>query len=209
MEGSHLEKINYFCRELVDFLLLNLLWIGCTLLGLIAFGWAPSTVALLTVLRDKIMKNEKGGAVSVFWSTYKAEFKKANLIGIIIMFFAFIIYVNRSNFVVQEGQFFAVLYMLSTIAKWVLAIVTLYVFPMYVHYDTNILSYFSKSLTIIVLKPFMALCMALWCWIMYSLFAVLPGILPVVGIALFAYGIMAINFQLFMKNDRKLKSNEN
>lgn len=209
MEGSHLEKINYFCRELLDFLLLNLSWIGCTLLGLFVLGWAPSTVALFTVLRDKIMKNEKGGVVSVFWKTYKSEFKKSNIIGVVIVFFAFVIYVNRSNFMVQEGQIFAVLYMLSTIAKWVLLAVTLYIFPMYVHYSTDILNYFSKSLTIIILKPIMAVCVALWCWIMYSLFITIPGIFPVIGISLFAYGIMAINYQLFMRNDKKLKANEN
>lgn len=205
MSNLSLEKIYGVAVEIYELLILNILWIGCTLLGGIIFGWAPSTVALLTILRDKIMKKENGSISKKFWRIYRDEFKRINIISIVIMILSFMVYVNRSNFQVQSGTFYYGMYILSTFGKWAIIAITLVIFPIYVNYNMSIKEYFMKSILIIIMRPLVLICIALWCWVFYSVFVMIPGVLPVFGIALFGYGIMAVSYQFFRKNEERLK----
>jgi len=201
------EKISYFCGEVFDFFILNICWISGTLLGGLIFGYAPSTIALFTVLRDKIMAAEKRGVASTYWMIYKKEFKKGNLLGMIVTLFACVIYINQANFKVDEDHFFVILTTISTMAQWLLILVILYLFPMYVHYETTLTNYIRFSFSFVFLKPHITFFLALWCWLIYSLFVIIPGLIPFFGVSLLAFGIMAINYQLFMRNETDLRAN--
>ena len=205
MSNLSLEKIYGVAVEIYEFVILNILWMVCTLLGGIVLGWAPSTVALLTILRDKIMKKENGSITKKFWKIYREEFKRINIIAIVIMILSFMVYVNRSNFQVQSGAFYYGMYILSTFGKWAIIAMTLILFPIYVNYNMSIKEYFIKSISIIIMRPLVLICIALWSWVAYSAFIMLPGVLPVLGIALFGYGIMAVSYQFFRRNEERLK----
>lgn len=205
MSNLSLEKIYGVAVEIYEFVILNILWMVCTLLGGIVLGWAPSTVALLTILRDKIMKKENGSITKKFWKIYREEFKRINIIAIVIMILSFMVYVNRSNFQVQSGAFYYGMYILSTFGKWAIIAMILILFPIYVNYNMSIKEYFIKSISIIIMRPLVLICIALWSWVAYSAFIMLPGVLPVLGIALFGYGIMAVSYQFFRRNEERLK----
>jgi len=204
MNSSFFEKISFFCVEVFDFIILNIFWLIGTLLGGIFFGYAPSTIALFTVLRQKIMADEKAGTATIFWRTYKKEFIRGNFLGIFLTLIFFISYINQSNFQVYEESIFIILTTLSKIARWIFLLAILYIFPMYVHYETNLANYFSKSLTLTFLRPHITFFLAVWCWLMYSIFLAIPGLIPFFAISISAFGIMIINYHFFMKNEANL-----
>jgi len=208
MKSTTMEKIYHFCELIFNFFILTFCWGLGTLLGAVVFGWAPSTVSLLSVSRDKITGNEKGNTAAVFWKVYKREFKKANKIGIIFSFFAYITLINRANFYAQYGTLFSLLALFSQIAQWILLGLALYLFPMYVHYEADLKTYFSRSFSFLLFRPLYTASLAIWCWALFSFAVTLPAIALFFGISLFAYGVMAINYQLYRRNEDFLNAGE-
>ncbi|MDL4842065.1 YesL family protein [Aquibacillus rhizosphaerae] len=98
--GTFSGGIFSFCNWIYRLAYLNILWIGFTLLGGVVFGIFPSSVALLSVLRQFIQKKEPI-IFSTFWSYYKKEFKNSNKIGVIIGIIGFLIVFNL-NFLHQN-----------------------------------------------------------------------------------------------------------
>lgn len=200
-------KLTDFYMEFADFVILNLLWIGGTILGFIIFGWAPSTVALLTIMRDKIRHTEHGGSiVKHFFKIYKSEFKKANYIGLIITVLFAMSYINKKNFDLQPEFIFSVLSFISACIMIFLFGICLYVFPLYVHYNMPLKQYITKAAAFLVLRPVVTIILALWCWLIFSGIHLMPGLVPVLLVSVFAYGNMAITYQFFMRNEERLKT---
>lgn len=200
-------KLTDFYMEFSDFVILNLLWIGGTILGGVILGWAPSTVALLTIMRDKIQHTESGAStVKRFFRLYKSEFKNANYIGIILTLLFAMSYINKKNFDLQPEFIFSVLSIISICIIIFLFGICLYVFPLYVHYNIPMKQYIPKAATFLVLRPIVTILLALWCWLMFSGIHLIPGLVPVLFFSVFAYGNMAITYQFFMRNEDRLKA---
>lgn len=200
-------KLTDFYMEFSDFVILNLLWIGGTILGGVILGWAPSTVALLTIMRDKIQHTESGAStVKRFFRLYKSEFKNANYIGIILTLLFAMSYINKKNFDLQPEFIFSVLSIISICIIIFLFGICVYVFPLYVHYNIPMKQYIPKAATFLVLRPIVTILLALWCWLMFSGIHLIPGLVPVLFFSVFAYGNMAITYQFFMRNEDRLKA---
>lgn len=199
------DKILKLTEIIIDFVVLNIMWFAGCVLGGVIFGWAPSTVALLTVLRSKITKKDYYGIVRPFMKTYKKEFIKSNKLGIVIMVFLIIVSINKANFEVQSGQIFVVLSTVSSIAKVIIFGICLYMFPLYVHYDIDLKSCFMKALNLLIMRPFVTVCIVLWSFLVYSIIGMIPGLIAIFGISIYCYGIMAINYQFYMRNEQRLK----
>ena len=187
-----------------SFFTLSFCWVIGTLLGGVIFGWAPSTTAVLSVLRDQMMEREKF-AFSAFIKAYKLNFKQANKIGIIIMIFALIIFINHRNFDAQEETIFAVLSGLTTVMGWILIGITLYVFPLHIHYDVTLKKAFSQSFAFLIFRPLYTIILGIWTWIIFSITFMIPGLILFFGVAIFCYGWMAISYQMFRRNEDYLE----
>lgn len=74
---------------------INLLWIGSALIGLIVFGIFPATVAMFTVIRHLLLKDTTGKQIlKTFALTYKREFFKSNVIGLIFTAIGYLLYLD-------------------------------------------------------------------------------------------------------------------
>src|SRR5690625_3277783 len=73
---------------------LNILWFLFTLMGLLIFGVFPATVAMFTIMRKWIMGEKHIHINKLFWTTYKSEFMKSNLIGVIFIVIGSILYLD-------------------------------------------------------------------------------------------------------------------
>jgi len=207
MSISTTEKIYHISELVFSFFILNLCWLLGTLLGGIALGWAPSTTAVLSVLRDHIMEKEKF-ALPAFIKAYKTNFKQSNQIGLTIMLFALIIFINRKNFAAQEETIFAILSGLTTVASWILIGISLNIFPIHVHYETTIKNAFIQSFSFLIFRPHYMFLIGIWTWIIFSFVFLIPGIALFFGISIFGYGLMAITYQMFRRNEEYLKHEE-
>lgn len=205
MGGLSFQKIMKITEEITEFVMLNAMWFIGFILGGGVFGWAPSTVALLSVLRNKITKNEYYGVIRSFWMIYKKEFIKANKLGILCMIFLIITTINKSNFDMQPEMIFRILSNMSLIARIIVFGVILYIFPLYVHYNMDFKKYFIKSLSLLFAKPIVTLAIILWNLLVYLVITKIPGLIAIFGISIYFYGIMAINYQFYMRNEQKLR----
>lgn len=201
------EKILKVSEIIMNFLILNIMWFSCTALGLVFFGWAPSTVALLTIVRDKIMNKEDSdyNIIKYFWKVYRKEFIKANILGSAILILFIMVSINKMNFELQTGIIFKLLTIISIIAKVIICTIPLYMFPLYVHYGMDLKQYFIKAITLFFGRPFVTCCIGLWTVLVLAIIRLMPGLIAIFGVSIYFYGIMAINYQFFMRNEERLK----
>jgi len=205
MTGLSFEKIIKITEFITEFVMLNVMWFAGCVLGGVIFGWAPSTVALLAVIRNKIMKKEYYGVVRSFWATYKKEFIKSNALGIVCMLFLVIVSINKINFDSQPEGIFTILSVISTVVRVLICGIILYMFPLYVHYNMDLKEYFIRALNLLIVKPFVTICIVLWTLLVYVIIMKIPGLIAIFGVSVYFYGIMAINYQFFMRNEQRLK----
>ena len=205
MTGLSFEKIIKITEFITEFVMLNLMWFAGCVLGGVIFGWAPSTVSLLAVIRNKIMKKEYYGVVRSFWATYKKEFIKSNALGIVCMLFLVIVSINKINFDSQPEGIFTILSVISTVVRVLICGIILYMFPLYVHYNMDLKEYFIRALNLLIVKPFVTICIVLWTLLVYVIIMKIPGLIAIFGVSVYFYGIMAINYQFFMRNEQRLK----
>jgi len=205
MTGLSFEKIIKITEFITEFVMLNVMWFAGCVLGGVIFGWAPSTVALLAVIRNKIMKKEYYGVVRSFWATYKKEFIKSNALGIVCMLFLVIVSINKINFDSQPEGIFTILSVISTVVRALICGIILYMFPLYVHYNMDLKEYFIRALNLLIVKPFVTICIILWTLLVYVIIMKIPGLIAIFGVSVYFYGIMAINYQFFMRNEQRLK----
>lgn len=124
-----IEKLNRALNKVLNLVLLNFLWIGGTLLGLILFGIGPSTLAVLSVIREWFRGNDDSSTFKTFVKYYKMYLKEGTILTLIygvvgLILVVDFIYVTSWEFKVFFGVMLF-LYALSLV----------YIFPIVVHYD--------------------------------------------------------------------------
>ncbi|SHM56366.1 YesL family protein [Gracilibacillus kekensis] len=118
---------------------LNILWIVFSLLGLLAVGFFPATIAMFAVERKWIRGNTSFAILPYFWVVYKNNFKQANVIGFPFVLLFILIYFNL-YFTQVMNHFIGNLFFFFLFAiLFLVAIVFLYVFPTYIHYDVRMI----------------------------------------------------------------------
>ncbi|MED4040800.1 YesL family protein [Niallia taxi] len=142
-----------FCEWVTRLAYLNLLWGLFTLCGLVVFGIGPSTVAMYSVSRQWLLGNTDIRIFSSFFAAFKQEFRKANLLGFILLGLAAIFYVDFKimESMNEETSVMAII-LLSLLL--VFTVLLLFVFPVYVHYDIPLVSTFKYAFLIGFTKPF-------------------------------------------------------
>ncbi|CAM4005193.1 YesL family protein [Lederbergia lenta] len=187
---------------------LNILWIGSTLLGGIVFGWAPSTVALFTVIRKWIMKDANLSIYRTYKEAFKKEFLKANGLGLIMAAVGLILTINIQYFVNQVGILFFTLKFFTFFIVIIYLATALILFPLYVQYELPFFQYLNKAVMIGFVKPIWTLILIAGFFVTSFILLTLPGVIPFFGVSLCSYILMAIAFQTFHSYEKSMKSAE-
>src|SRR5690625_3722809 len=116
----------------------NILWIAFTLVGIIIFGFFPATTGMFSVIRKWVQGKSDIPIFLTFWSTYKKEFLKSNLLGFILSLIGYILYIDFTFLRQGVDGFLQFTYYPLLIVILLYMLVLLYVFPVFVHYEVNI-----------------------------------------------------------------------
>lgn len=127
---------------------LNILWIIFTLSGLVVFGIFPATVAVFTVIRHWVLGEGQVPLFKTFWYAFKGSFVQIQLIGYTLALIGSILYIDYNFFSSRDESIFLVAELLTGSAMFVLAIVFLYIFPVYVHFKLKTIEYIKNALLI-------------------------------------------------------------
>lgn len=179
-----------FAIWITRFAYLNILWVLFTIAGLLFFGIMPATVAMFAIVRKWQRGEDELPVFTTFWEIYRQEFWKANSIGIILLLLGYFFSIQfqilgaQSALVYQMAQFSIV------IVFALLAMLGLYLFPIYVHFDLKTMQYLKWPLIISIVHPiltvFLLACIGL---AGYFIFQIFPAALFFFGGSFSAYFI--------------------
>ncbi|SFJ50027.1 Uncharacterized membrane protein YesL [Halobacillus dabanensis] len=195
--GRLLAGVLALCNWVTHFALLNLMWVGCTLLGGIVFGIAPSTVALYTVTRKAAMGQTETRLVKTFFKTFRKEFFRANGLALTLTFLGVVCFYDLHFFRQFEGILFEILSTVALICCLTFIIVLMYILPVYVHYDLKVLQTIKQALFIGFLKPSNLVLMIITGLSTYYFFISFPGFIPIFGFTIFAHLNMWLGLKCF------------
>lgn len=132
---------------------LNLLWISFSLLGLIIFGFFPATVAMFAVARKWMLGNDEMSIFKTFWTTYKREFLKSNVLGVIIVAIGLILYIDFHFVQNAANSFASILYVPFFIITLIFISMLFYIIPIFVHYDMKLSHVIKNSFFVMIMNP--------------------------------------------------------
>ncbi|MBM7570082.1 YesL family protein [Aquibacillus albus] len=192
------------CVWIMNFVYLNILWMAFTLLGLVFFGFAPATVSLFAVVRKWIQGYTDVPIFKSFWRNYKKEFFKSNVIGLILSVFGYILYVDfqlvlhSANSTIQQITYLPLLLLILTYT-----LTLLYVFPVYVHYEVNILQVLKNAFIIMIMRPLNTIMLIAGTAVVYYVLRFVPGLIPFLSMSLWAYVMMWCSNLVFKRIEEK------
>ncbi|OIJ17434.1 hypothetical protein BKP37_02735 [Anaerobacillus alkalilacustris] len=191
-------KVYYGLDLFMKIAYINLLWIIFTVIGLVIFGVAPASVALLTIIRKWLIKDTDIPILSTFFQVYKKEFLKSNLAGLFFLLVFIVLYIQFS-YIPLVDSFLQVILTIGLIINGMIFLVTfIYFFPIYVHYNLKFHEYFKRSFLMGMINIHVVLLICFCFFLIYHLLVYFPvyvGLfLPgIVGLVLMSITLLAFN----------------
>ena len=136
------------CDWIATVAILNVFWILLTLLGGILFGWAPATVAIMSIWRQKMRGTEVASLVKTLWKEYRANFFPANGVGLVLMLTGASLIFYSFTLVQWEGIIMLIFWMIFLMIAIIYIIVLVFIFPVYIHYKVKFQAYFRYAFAI-------------------------------------------------------------
>ncbi|WP_165350926.1 YesL family protein [Ectobacillus funiculus] len=154
-------KLYSICQWITRLAYINLLWLLFISLGVFVFGIAPSTAAMFSIIRKWLQGEANFPIFTFFWETYKKEFKKANILGLVLFGIIMGLYLVWRVTSSVQGVLYPILTGCLIGAVFLLLIVMLYVFPVFVHYEYRTLQYIKTAFLISISYPLYTIAMIL------------------------------------------------
>ncbi|RSL32414.1 DUF624 domain-containing protein [Salibacterium salarium] len=181
----------------------NILWITFSILGLLVFGFFPSTFAMFAVVRKWIMGKSDFKVLPTFWAEFRTEFIKANVIGLIFIILAYIFYVDFRFFASLEGITSMIFISVSGSIFVVFFIIGLFIFPVLAHFKLSTLQYFKQAFFVGVSSPVAVISTMLSLIVMYFLIVRFPALIIFFSGSTLAYLLMWFAMRTFRVIEEK------
>lgn len=186
-------------RWLADMVYIQILWTTYLLLGIVVAGFFPSTIAMYTVIRNYLFYDKKTLIGRQFKEAYKNNFKRANLFGYLSLtiYICLILYFRMSVNIANRFAFIFVGLAFTLLVLY--SIVSLYFFPIYVHFDLNFIEIYKHAIVIAILSPMTTLTLIALVIIFSLTFVRWMILVPIISIAILSYFIMYFALKAFNK----------
>lgn len=183
-------QINRYIIIFADLFLLNLLWLILCIPVITIF---PSTVAMYSVVRKWVMKKDTDGVIRPFFLQFHECFVQSLGISILWAILGYFIYLDFQIF--HANKFLLLALFLISLLFFSL---TIYLFPIMAHFQTNWKNIIRNSLIIAVFSPLSTITLLTLLITTLFLIFLFPILLLILG-SFFAYFSYRICHRLFMK----------
>ncbi|NIK58670.1 YesL family protein [Kribbella shirazensis] len=184
---------------------LNALWILFTLLGGVALGIGPATLAAYSLARRR-SSDESFHAFAAFRTAFRREFRRGTLV-VLPLVAAAVVLVGNYLYFAAVGA--ALPRLASLVALVALGLISAYALPMAVHYDLGIRTLLPKASLIALARPASSLVLL---FVAISV-GYLSGKFPLFGIVLAGGGWIQLNtwlcLRFFAENEARLHPSGN
>ncbi len=195
-------KFNTAAIWMIKLAYINILWLLFTIVGLVIFGLFPATVAMFTIVRKWIRKENNVKIFSVFWIVFRTEFIKANGFGLLFILIGYILYYDFTFLQLNDGK---LVYLLPVFIFILVsyAVTLLFFFPVFVHFDLRFFQYIKQSFLIAITSPIETLLIAVSIILIYFAITLLPGMIPLFSGSVIAVAITWTSFKAFRRIERR------
>ncbi|WP_175638607.1 YesL family protein [Metabacillus schmidteae] len=149
-----MSSVNNILEWISRLALLNILWIGFSLLGFVVLGFYPATVAMFAVVRRWAMGDLEAPVFSLFWGSYKKEFLKSNMFGAVLSVVGIILFIDFQFLKQASPMVQNLMNVPFLIISLIFVCSLLYMFPMYVHYNMKVFDVLKNSFFVMIMNPF-------------------------------------------------------
>lgn len=199
-DGIIMGVLNWITRLLY----VQLVWALFVVIGLGIGGIFPATFTLFGINRKWIREHTDFPVFSTFWKMYKESFVKTNLIGWLMALFAFSIYFYYTWFLGIPGILTTVGLGVLLVLGFIFLIVSMFVMPVYAHYEVVFLNVFKNAAVTAISHPLHAVGMLIMIIIHIYIFTYLPIIFLFFGVSTLVFILMYISYAAFQNIERKL-----
>lgn len=168
-------SIYTFCVWFYRLAFINLLWIFFTILGLGLFGSFPATVALLATIRQLLNQNE-GSIIKTFWTFYKEEFVKSNVVGLSVILLSLILISNIQFLQTMSTGISQAFYLATIIIACFFLLVVCYFLSLYVEFQAPFKTHLKNAVLLAIYNPVASLTMIFGFVGVYFLVSFISGI---------------------------------
>lgn len=173
--------------RVADFVMLNLLWIICSL-PIITIG--ASTAALYTVML-KLVKNEEGYIVKGFFKAFKENFKQSTIMELIFLVASVILVVDFSALKLMPEKMASYMWVFLVVMLCLLISTAVYAFSLQARFVNTVRNTLKNALILVFAKlPFTALLFLLTAGPVFVTF--LNGQTLMIGILIWLFGGVAL-----------------
>jgi uncharacterized membrane protein YesL len=188
--------------EVVWAIKLNALWILCTVLGGVALGIGPATLAAYSLARRR-SSGESFHALPAFRAAVRREFRRGSLV-VLPLVAAAVLLIGNYLYFASLGAKASLPRLISLVALVVLGVIAAYLLPMAVHYDLRVRELLPKASLVALARPASSLVLL---FVAVSI-AYVSAKFPVLGIVLAGGGWIQLNtwlcLRFFAENEARL-----
>lgn len=195
--------INNIFEWITRFAYVNLLWILFTLAGGIVFGFFPATISLFAIIRKWLNGNSDLPVFRSFWSLYKTDFIKSNLLGLFIIGLVVLIGVDFWFIQVNMSDLLKLTYLPLYAFMFLFLMFLFYIFPTFVHYDLKLGKTIKNAFLIMLITPFHSFMIIICLVSIYFIVEVIPAVAFAFGASMYAFITMWICLNAFKKVEKK------
>ena len=183
----------------------NILWVFFTILGIVILGFYPATTAMFAVIRKWVLGDRDIPVFKTFWSSYKKDFVKSNILGLFISSFAFIMYSSLNIISSLTIPTLKILYIPNGLVTLLFLLTVLYVFPVFVHYDVKLTKVAKNAFIIMSINPIATFCMVVLTGFLVFIISKFPGLIPFFSGSAIAFLLMFLSNYAFNRASKKVE----
>jgi uncharacterized membrane protein YesL len=183
-----------FIEKLVDLFLLNLIWLLMCIPVITIF---PATVSMYGVIRKWVMGKETNGIFRTFFSLFRECFVQSFGISVLWAALGFFIYLDFRIVHLQGSLMYLILLGILGLLFLFFLSITVYLFPIMAHFDTNWRNVIKNSLTMTIVNPLSTILLVSIFLISLYLVYLLPLFIFIIG-SVTAYFSYTICYRLFL-----------
>ncbi|WP_077624698.1 YesL family protein [Sediminibacillus massiliensis] len=183
----------------------NLLWFLFTLMGGVLLGIFPATTALFALNREWLKGNGDLPVFRTFWTYYKKDFLKSNLLGLFLGAAILLIVIDFLFMHVNTNDLWKIAYLplFGFMALFVLFF--FYVFPAFVHFDLKVGQIMKNAFLIMLINPIHSFLMAVCLVSIFLIMRAIPALAFIFGASVYAFITMWISYHAFNRTRNKNK----
>lgn len=202
-KGSVAARAYDFFDALTWIALLNIAFIGFTLLGGIIFGFGPSLVAGSTTVRRRV-KGEAFKLFPAFWQAWKAEFFRANTVLLPAAAVLAALVSSWQFFRIGQDGLSAVLAPATMVVAGICTIVLSVLVPLLTHYEIRLAAAVPAAVSLTLANPLLLILNGIILAGSVLATVQLPGLLPFFSFGLAIYLTTRVALDFFVRNEIRL-----